>query len=86
MLPPGVWGPESTEKLAALDFADIVVLNKFDRAGAEDALIEIRKQFQRNREAFDESPESMPVIPTIASQFAMQGLIGYGRQSLRYQP
>ena len=57
-----------------LDFADIVVLNKFDRAGAEDALIEIRKQFQRNREAFDESPESMPVIPTIASQFADAGV------------
>ena len=66
--------PSQLEKLAALDFADIVVLNKFDRAGAEDALIEIRKQFQRNREAFDESPESMPVIPTIASQFADAGV------------
>ena len=62
------------EKLAALDFADIVVLNKFDRPGAEDALTEIRKQFQRNREAFGESPESMPVVPTIASQFADAGV------------
>tara|TARA_B100000674_G_scaffold284483_1_gene235347 strand:+ start:14 stop:2485 length:2472 start_codon:yes stop_codon:yes gene_type:complete len=66
--------PSQLEKLAALDFADIVVLNKFDRAGAEDALVEIRKQFQRNKEAFDESPESMPVIPTIASQFADAGV------------
>ena len=66
--------PSQLEKLAALDFADIVVLNKFDRSGAEDALKEIRKQFQRNREAFDESPESMPVIPTIASQFADAGV------------
>ena len=66
--------PSQLEKLAALDFADIVVLNKFDRPGAEDALTEIRKQFLRNREAFDENPESMPVVPTIASQFADAGV------------
>jgi len=66
--------PSQLEKLAALDFSDIVVLNKFDRPGAEDALTEIRKQIQRNREAFDSSPESMPVIPTIASQFADAGV------------
>tara|TARA_B100000965_G_scaffold89662_1_gene72843 strand:- start:51362 stop:54613 length:3252 start_codon:yes stop_codon:yes gene_type:complete len=66
--------PSQLEKLAALDFSDIVVLNKFDRPGAEDALTEIRKQFQRNREAFDQPPESMPVVPTIASQFADAGV------------
>ena len=66
--------PSQLEKLAALDFSDLVVLNKFDRPGAEDALTEIRKQFQRNREAFDQSPESMPVVPTIASQFADAGV------------
>ena len=66
--------PSQLEKLAALDFSDIVVLNKFDRPGAEDALTEIRKQLQRNREAFDRSPESMPVVPTIASQFADAGV------------
>ena len=66
--------PSQLEKLAALDFSDIVVLNKFDRPGAEDALTEIRKQVQRNRESFDESPEAMPVIPTIASQYADAGV------------
>jgi len=66
--------PSQLEKLAALDFSDIVVLNKFDRPGAEDALSEIRKQIQRNRESFDKPPESMPVIPTIASQFADAGV------------
>ncbi len=66
--------PSQLEKLAALDFSDIVVLNKFDRPGAEDALTEIRKQFQRNREAFDQPPETMPVVPTIASQFADAGV------------
>ena len=41
--------PSQLEKLEMLDSADIVVLNKFDRPGAEDALAEIRKQFKRNR-------------------------------------
>ncbi len=66
--------PSQLEKLAALDFADIVVLNKFDRAGAEDALTEIRKQFKRNREMWDAKNEDLPVIPTIASQFADAGV------------
>ncbi len=66
--------PSQLEKLAALDFADIVVLNKFDRPGAEDALNEIRKQFKRNREMWDAKNEDLPVIPTIASQFADAGI------------
>ena len=66
--------PSQLEKLAALDFADIVALNKFDRPGSEDALVEIRKQFQRNHEAFDDNPISMPIFPTIASQFADAGV------------
>ena len=66
--------PSQLEKLAALDFADLVVLNKFDRAGAEDAFAEIRKQVKRNHEAWDAPDESLPVIPTIASQFADAGV------------
>ena len=66
--------PSQLEKLAALDFADLVVLNKFDRPGAEDALTEIRKQFKRNREMWDAKNEDLPVIPTIASQFADAGV------------
>ncbi|MCH2268773.1 methylmalonyl-CoA mutase family protein [Candidatus Thalassarchaeum betae] len=66
--------PSQLEKLAALDIADMVVLNKFDRPGAEDALRDIRKQYQRNHELFDSPPDSMPVYPTIASQFADAGV------------
>ena len=40
------------EKIDMLDFADFVAINKFDRKGAEDALRDVRKQVQRNREAF----------------------------------
>jgi methylmalonyl-CoA mutase len=66
--------PSQLEKLAALDVADIVCLNKADRPGAADALRDIRKQYQRNHELFDSTPDSMPVYPTIASQFADAGV------------
>jgi methylmalonyl-CoA mutase len=66
--------PSQLEKLEMLDAADIVVLNKFDRRGSEDALSEIRKQFKRNREMWDADNSSLPVIPTIASQFADAGV------------
>lgn len=57
------------EKIDMLDFADIVAINKFDKRGAQDAIRDVRKQFQRNHKVFDKSPESMPVYGTIASQF-----------------
>ena len=66
--------PSQLEKLEMLDSADIVVLNKFDRPGAEDALAEIRKQFKRNREMWDADNSDLPVVPTIASQFADAGV------------
>ena len=57
------------EKIDMLDFADIVAINKFDKKGAEDALRDVKKTYQRNHERFSESPENMPVYPTRASQF-----------------
>ena len=53
---------------------DLIILNKFDRPGAEDALAEIRKQVKRNREMWDAEDSSLPVVPTIASQFADAGV------------
>ncbi|MBT5613725.1 MAG: methylmalonyl-CoA mutase [Euryarchaeota archaeon] len=66
--------PSQLEKLQMLDSADIVVLNKFDRPGAEDALIEIRKQFKRNKEMWDVNDSELPIVPTVASQFADAGV------------
>ena len=62
------------EKIDMLDFADVVVLNKFDRRGAEDALRDVRKQWRRNRVAFKLQDEQVPVYPTIASQFNDPGV------------
>ena len=61
------------EKIDMLDFADLVVINKFDRFGAEDALRAVAKQYQRNHKRFEEKIEVMPVFGTIASQFNDQG-------------
>jgi methylmalonyl-CoA mutase len=62
------------EKIDMLDFADLVVLNKFDKRGAEDALRDIRKQWKRNHTAFDMHDDEVPVYPTIASQFNDPGV------------
>ncbi|HLT81700.1 MAG TPA: methylmalonyl-CoA mutase family protein [Cyclobacteriaceae bacterium] len=57
------------EKIDMLDYADIVVLNKFDKRGAQDALRDVKKQYQRGHQRWQESPDNMPVFGTIASQF-----------------
>ncbi len=62
------------EKIEMLDFADLVVLNKFEKRGAEDALRDIRKQWKRNHTAFDTPDDEVPVFPTIASQFNDAGV------------
>ena len=46
------------EKIDMLDFADFVAINKFDRKGAQDALRDVRKQYQRNREAWKTPPDA----------------------------
>lgn len=61
------------EKIDMLDLADIVVLNKFEKRGSEDALRDVRKQVKRNRNWFDIKDEDLPVYPTIASQFNDRG-------------
>ena len=63
------------EKIDMLDLADIVVINKFDKRGAEDALRDVRKQWRRNHVAFATPPTTRcPVYPTIASQFNDPGV------------
>ncbi len=62
------------EKIDMLDFADIVVINKFEKRGSDDAVQHVRKQVQRNRKAFDRSPAEMPVFGTIASKFNDDGV------------
>ncbi|MCI3953064.1 MAG: methylmalonyl-CoA mutase, partial [Burkholderiales bacterium] len=63
------------EKIDMLDFADIIVLNKFEKRGAEDALRDVRKQWRRNHRDKAHLPDKdLPVFPTIASRFDDPGV------------
>jgi methylmalonyl-CoA mutase len=62
------------EKIDMLDLAEIVVINKFDKPGALDALRDVRKQWRRNHVAFEAPEDEIPVYPTIASQFHDPGV------------
>jgi methylmalonyl-CoA mutase len=63
------------EKIDMLDFADIIVLNKFEKRGAEDALRDVRKQWRRNHpDQFKAADADLPVFPTIASRFNDPGV------------
>src|SRR6185369_10333817 len=74
VMTPEFGAASQLEKIDMLDFADFVAINKFDRRGAEDALRDVRKQVQRNRQTFGQSPEAMPVYGTIAARFNDDGV------------
>ena len=62
------------EKINMLDYADLICLNKFDKAGALDALNDIRKQYKRNHQLFMAKDEEIPVVGTMASKFNDEGV------------
>ena len=62
------------EKIAALEVADLVAINKYDRRGAEDARRDVGRQLIRNRAAFGESWRDQPVIGTVASRVNDDGV------------
>src|SRR5207253_10076957 len=74
VMTPEFGAASQLEKIDMLDFADFVAINKFDRKGAEDALRDVRRQYQRNRELFKQPPDEMPVYGTIASRFNDDGV------------
>jgi methylmalonyl-CoA mutase len=74
VMTPEFGAASQLEKIDMLDFAEVVAINKFDRKGAQDALRDVAKQVQRNREAFTQRPEEMPVFGTMASRFNDDGV------------
>ncbi|MFA6314473.1 MAG: fused isobutyryl-CoA mutase/GTPase IcmF, partial [Sterolibacterium sp.] len=74
VMTPEFGAASQLEKIDMLDFADFVAINKFDRKGAEDALRDVRKQYQRNRELFNQATEEMPVFGTMAARFNDDGV------------
>jgi len=80
VMTPEFGAQSQLEKIDMLDFADLVAINKFDRRGAEDAYRDVCKQVQRNREAFGQPYEKMPVFGTIASRFNDDGITAVYQQ------
>ncbi len=70
------------EKIDMLDFADLIALNKFDKRGAQDALRDVKKQYQRNNMLFEQDVDEMPVFGTVASQFNDPGVNNYYQKLL----
>ncbi len=74
IMTPEFGAASQLEKIDMLDFADVIAINKFDKRGALDALRDVRKQVQRNRNAWDKQVDDMPVFGCIASQFNDPGV------------
>ena len=74
VMTPEFGAASQLEKIDMLDFADFVAINKFDRKGSQDALRDVAKQVQRNREQWDKSTDEMPVFGTQASRFNDDGV------------
>ena len=74
VMTPEFGAASQLEKIDMLDFADLVAINKFERRGALDALRDVSRQLVRNREAFHQRPEDMPVYGTSAATFNDDGV------------
>ncbi len=74
VMTPEYGAPSQLEKINMLDYADMIAINKFDKAGALDALSDVRKQYKRNHTLWTAKDEELPVIGTMASQFNDPGV------------
>ncbi|HQW83993.1 MAG TPA: methylmalonyl-CoA mutase family protein, partial [Ferruginibacter sp.] len=74
VMTPEYGAPSQLEKINMLDYADVICLNKFDKAGALDALHDVRKQYKRNHTLFSAKDEELPIVGTIAAQFNDAGV------------
>ena len=74
VMTPEFGAASQLEKIDMLDFAEFVAINKFDRKGAADALRDVAKQVQRNKEAWGTPTDQMPVFGTMAARFNDDGV------------
>jgi len=74
VMTPEYGAASQLEKINMLDYADVVAINKFDKAGALDALHDVRKQYKRNHQLWTAKDEDIPVVGTIAAQFNDAGV------------
>ncbi len=74
VMTPEYGAASQLEKINMLDYADVVAINKFDKAGALDAIADVRKQYKRNHQLWTAKDEELPIVGTIAAQFNDPGV------------
>jgi isobutyryl-CoA mutase len=74
IMTPEYGAASQLEKINMLDYADIIAINKSDKPGAKDALLDVRKQYKRNHSLWTAPDENIPVLATVASQFNDAGI------------
>ncbi|HET6994575.1 MAG TPA: methylmalonyl-CoA mutase family protein [Chitinophagaceae bacterium] len=74
VMTPEYGAASQLEKINMLDYADLICINKFDKAGALDALADVRKQYKRNHQLFTAKDDELPIVGTIASKFNDDGV------------
>ncbi len=74
VMTPEYGAASQLEKINMLDYADVICINKFDKAGAQDALHDVKKQYKRNHLLWSARDEDLPVFGTIAAQFNDAGI------------
>jgi isobutyryl-CoA mutase len=74
VMTPEYGAASQLEKINMLDYADVIAINKFDKAGALDALADVRKQYKRNHALWTAKDEALPILGTMASKFNDEGV------------
>ena len=74
VMTPEYGAPSQLEKIGMLDLADLIVLNKADRQGAEDALRDVRRHWRRSRSGAAQPEREAPVYPAIARRWNDPGV------------
>ncbi|HEY0434821.1 MAG TPA: methylmalonyl-CoA mutase family protein [Chitinophagaceae bacterium] len=74
VMTPEYGAASQLEKINMLDYADLIAINKFDKAGGLDALADVKKQYRRNHQLFTAPDAELPVIGTVASKFNDDGI------------
>ncbi|MEP6747248.1 MAG: methylmalonyl-CoA mutase family protein, partial [Bacteroidota bacterium] len=74
VMTPEYGAASQLEKINMLDYADIICINKFDKAGALDALSDVRKQYKRNHALWTNSDDTLPIVGTAANKFNDDGI------------
>jgi len=74
VMTPEYGAPSQLEKINMLDYADIICINKFDKAGALDALSDVRKQYKRNHGLWTAKDDALPIVGAAANKFNDEGI------------